>query len=171
MEQFGFLRASKHSRSASTGLPGASRSTRRTERTSSRRSSGKQDGFTLLETLTALGILALAFASLFGTFSTGLRAVRTADSYVEALNLAQSLLEEQTQSWTQKVGTSRGTHRELAWAVAVERAGISGIPSPKNGRWNLYRVKVRVTWKPNREINLETLKLGERSDRANQDST
>lgn len=139
-----------------------SRSTRRVER----KLSGKINGFTLLETLTALAILALAFASLLGTFSTGLRAVRTADSYVEALNLAQSLLEEQTQSLTQQIGTSQGTYKELAWAVAVEQASVSGIPIQNISRWELYRVTVRISWKPNREISLETLKLGKRRDHA-----
>ena len=128
-----------------------------------------KNGFTLLETLTALGILALAFASLLGTFSTGLRAVRTTDIYVQALNLAQSLLEEQTQSWTQQTGTSRGTFKELTWAVAVERTSISGIPIPNNSRWELYRVTVRISWRPNHEISLETLKLGKRRDRTTQD--
>lgn len=55
-------------------------------------SSGKANGFTLLETLVALTILSLSVATLFGIFSQTLGRTRDDNRAMQARVLAQSLL-------------------------------------------------------------------------------
>lgn len=110
----------------------------------------------------ALSILALALASLLGTFSNGLRAVRTSDDYVQALYLAQSLLAERVSSREQEIGIRRGTFDEMVWTVRIRRTEVSEVSSFTGLNWEPFHVTVQVSWSPNREIVLQTLKLGHR---------
>ena len=123
-------------------------------------------GFTLLESLVALSILAIAFASLLGSFSGGLRAVDTTDDYVSALNLAETLLADRTSSRDFSLGRNRGVDRKFTWTVDVDPAAPrEGAPETKIGDWNLFRISVRVAWSPKRDIRLEAFRLGKRRER------
>lgn len=122
-------------------------------------------GFTLLETLVALAILAIAFASLFGTFSGGLRAVDKTDNHITALHLAETLLVERSSSRDFTPGTRRGTDRRFKWSVSVEPAAPqSGAPETTAGEWSLFRISVRVAWSARGNLKLQTYRLGKRRE-------
>ena len=119
-----------------------------------------QLGFTLLETLTALTIAAFALTALFQNFSTGLRAVSITDDHTQARLLARALLSEHTQGWTKPPKSERGKYNNFAWEVSINQADAALLVQPAKSKWKLYHVAVRVSWQNNREIHLDTLKLG-----------
>jgi len=117
-------------------------------------------GFTLLETLTALTILAIALVSLFEAHASGLRTAGIAADYAEARIVAQALLAETVSGRGSSVISGRGRIGRFDWSidVAPERAPWSQIKSEKS--WRLHRVRVTVAWDKGRRIELDTLKLG-----------
>ncbi len=125
-------------------------------------------GFTLLETLVALSILTIAFSSLFGAFSGGLRAVKTSDDYIAALNLAETLLADHTGDRDFRPGKERGVSRQFSWTVDITPAGSSNGSSSENLEdWSLFNISVRVVWARKRELRLATIRLGKRRERDN----
>lgn len=130
------------------------------------RNLGGSAGFTLLETLVALSILAIAFSSLFGAFSGGLRAVKTSDDYIAALNLAETLLADNAGNRDFKLGTERGVARQFSWTIDITPAASSDGSSTNNPEdWSLFNISVRVAWARKRELRLATVRLGKRRGR------
>jgi prepilin-type N-terminal cleavage/methylation domain-containing protein len=117
-------------------------------------------GFTLLETLTALTILAIALVSLFEAHARGLHNAGIATDYAEARILAQGLLADTVSGRGGSVISGKGRIGRFDWSidVAPERAPWSEIKSEKS--WRLDRVRVTVAWDKDRRIELDTLKLG-----------
>lgn len=162
-------------RSASIGSPAASRQPPSTECTPC---SGEA-GFTLLETLTALAILAIALVSLYDAQSRGVRAADAVASHAEARIIAQSLLTEAQSPRGQAPVARRGKQGRYRWTVEVapEQSAWAQVASsndagaetqaPSNSdheamrrvAWQMYRVRVSVGWDHNRNIVLESLKL------------
>lgn len=140
---------------ASTGLPDASR---RAPSTEAKPADGEA-GFTLIETLTALTILAIALVSLFEAQATGLRTAGSAAEYAKARILAQSLLAETTAGWRGGALSRRGNDDGFDWTVDIARAP-SGPPANADTKWRLHQVRVAVDWGRDRHLQLDTLKLG-----------
>jgi prepilin-type N-terminal cleavage/methylation domain-containing protein len=141
-------------KSASTGSPAGSPPMRFPEM-SSRHSAG----FTLLETLIALTILAIALVSLFQAQSTGLRTVDAADNYGKARILAHALLANAMSGAGKPPRPADGREGAFVWSVSVSLASgdLAEIQSKRN--WRLHHIRVLVTWDRNRRIELESLKL------------
>lgn len=79
-----------------------------------------QSGFTLVEMLVALAIVALSFAVLFKVISDGLDRTRRAREEVLAAGHVQSLL-AQWEAAAPRPGTSSGKFADgISWSVAVE---------------------------------------------------
>lgn len=116
-------------------------------------------GFTLLETLTALTILAIAFVSLFDAQARGLRAAGAADSYAEARILAQALLADTVSGWNGALIPRKGSNGRFDWSIDVvpERAAWAEIKSET--KWRPFHIRVTVAW-DRRSVTLDTLKLG-----------
>ena len=121
------------------------------------------NGFTLLETLTALTILAIALTGLFQAHATATRSTGTADNYATARLIGEARLAEMATSWKGGRSTSKGTYGEFAWSFEAtpHEAPWAAIKSKEN--WRLYRLHVRVAWANGRELDLETLKLARES--------
>lgn len=125
-------------------------------------------GFTLLETLVALSILAIAFSSLFGAFSGGLRAVKTSDDYVAALNLAETLLADLAGNRDFRLGKTRGVARQFTWTIVIKPAvGSNELATNSLEDWSLFNISVRVAWDRKREVRLATVRLGKQRERDN----
>jgi len=140
----------------SIGLPVMSQS----NRSHKKNAHEGQQGFTLLETLTALTIAAFALTALFQTFTTGLRAVSITDDHTQARMLARALLSEHTQSWTKAPQSERGKYKNFAWEISINQADASLLEQSAKSKWRLYHVAVTVSWNNNRQITFQTLKLG-----------
>ena len=141
-------------RFVSTGSPDGSRRRRSIDR------GHPAAGFTLLETLTAMLILAIALVSLFDAQMRGLRAASATNSYAEARILGDALLADAVTGWTSAPRPRSGSTGRYRWAIAVAPAAGPWAQIKSKADWRLNHVRVTVAWDPDRSIVLDTLKLG-----------
>ena len=122
---------------------------------------GGTAGFTLLETMIAIVILALALTTIMQTFGSGLRGIQINDDHLKARLLAQSVLAEQTGGRTLTPNVTRGQYDKFAWRVLVEPAQPApGVAPSVQSVWRLFHIVVSVSWPRQRSLQLETLRLG-----------
>lgn len=118
-------------------------------------------GFTLLEAVVALAILAAAGMALFASVSQSMQMLQRADTARAqdgALRNALALL-EQVNPMERPSGTERLGRMEVRWTstpVEPERDTTTGYLQPGLHRVGLYDVKLelRVEGQPSREYNL-----------------
>ena len=145
----------------SAGLQAASH--KRACRPANRRRVGEH-GFTLLETLTAITILAIALTSLFGAYASGIKAARSGDEYTRAQILAQSLIAQITTASGRPPVSAVGTSGPFRWHVRVRFANTNLVGELTHERWVLYQIIAVVAWDANRTFELQTLKLARRPE-------
>jgi prepilin-type N-terminal cleavage/methylation domain-containing protein len=116
-------------------------------------------GFTLIEALAAITILALSLSVLLEVHDGGLRGATALNDRLRARLLAQSLLAEWSH-YRVHHGPSHGGSGRFTWAVSVVPfAGGGEAPAQEGARWMLHELTVTVAWPPAREIKLTTLRL------------
>lgn len=103
----------------------------------------RQAGFSLLEMLVAISILALALGSLYQAASGATRNVRTSERYAYGVELARSLLADNAMVSQQGVNTAGETAGGYQWRVQSQPRNIqrSGM-----GRAQLHDLEVGVAW-------------------------
>ena len=116
-------------------------------------------GYTLIEVLVAMTILAMVMTVLFRVFSGGLRNVGIAGDYAQAVAIAESQLAA-AHSGTLSPGTERGAvANRFAWTRAVRQFDVTDS-HPANVA--AYQVNVTVAWDQSgrtREVNLSSVLL------------
>ena len=116
-------------------------------------------GFTLLEALIAIVILALSLSALLQLYSTGLRGVANIDDHLRARLLAQSVMAEMSYDRRLRPGRLQGRADQFAWTLSITPFD-DGQPAPQQpGPWTLHRLALTVTWPQGRRIELQTLRL------------
>lgn len=117
---------------------------------------GRQGGFSLLEMLVAMSILAMALGALYQAASGATRNVRTAERYAYGVELARSLLAENTMVPASGVDAVGETAAGYEWRVtSVERGQQRG----QNPSVRVHDVVVVVSWfdgSKRREIHLDS---------------
>lgn len=103
----------------------------------------RQAGFSLLEMLVAISILALALGSLYQAASGATRNVRTSERYAYGVELARSLLADNAMVSQQGVNTAGETAGGYQWRVQSQprerqRGGVSQA--------QLHDLEVGVAW-------------------------
>ena len=123
-------------------------------------------GFTLLETLVAVTLLALLLGALMPVFQQGLEVLRRGDHHTRAVLLAQSLLERESLAPEAARGLDAGREgRDGDYRWAVERAPYDpaedgGPVIAEGGALGLVRATVTVTWPGNEAgVRISTLVL------------
>ncbi len=127
-----------------------------------------EDGFTLLETIAALAILALSFAAMHDAFSGGWRAINTVGGEANAVALARSLVAQAGVAAPLEDGERTGAVDGYNWTIETrsldrERVTLADTPT---GMPTAYRVGASVAWRPYplaplRSVRLDTIKLQE----------
>ena len=120
---------------------------------------GSDAGFTLLEILVALLILALVFGAVAQITQSGLRQLAAARARTAATLLAQSELARVGVVPPLQPGAEEGQAEPgLLWRSEIE---LVGGPETHLGLV-LYRVRVTVTWgpRPGDQLTLTTLRTG-----------
>lgn len=126
---------------------------------SSDRPANAQEGFTLLETLVGLTILAVALTALFGAYSDGTRASLTSNRFAGAQVMAQSLLAHATAHRNLPAARSSGTSGDYRWRIVARPMEQVIGATPNDNLWRLYHIKVTVGWDRSRKFELSTLHL------------
>lgn len=120
-------------------------------------------GFTLLEILVALTLLALLLSAVLPALQTGMNALRTGDDRLRALLLARSLLVEHSVDGdeTPSLDIPLAGNEPLAWRVErtpYEEEDELGSIDPE-ATLKLVRVTAIVTYDGDDEVRLSTLSL------------
>jgi type II secretion system protein I len=117
------------------------------------------NGFTLIEALAAIVILALALSALLSAHDTGLRGATAIDDHLLARTLAQSVLAQRSLDRAPQA-PSQGRSGRFTWTVSIAPyAGAVGTLHQQPGHWMLHELTVTVAWPPRRQIRLSTLRL------------
>jgi prepilin-type N-terminal cleavage/methylation domain-containing protein len=128
------------------------------------RTSTRDDGFTLVETLVALIVFVACYLVIHESLSLGWKGVRAAHSEEAALRIAQARLAAEGVETPLAEGTRSDTTGEgFAWTIEVRRhdgSGKEGTRPPLTGFW----VSVEVRWtdaqlRRARSLALTTFKL------------
>ncbi len=111
---------------------------------------GYATGFTLIEVVVAIAILAVGITVIIELFSGSLRLVRTSGEYTKAVNYARAKMEEVTVKPTMNEGTEEGEFDGVyRWQVDVKRVNIlpARIETDFKPPVELFQVKLIVLWK------------------------
>lgn len=120
-------------------------------------------GFTLLEVLVAMAILAVAVTAVMQLFGQGLRLARASGEQLTATLLASQKLTEIAEA-SLAPGTSQGVEGEYRWQAAVRPVpGLQPVELPEGLRptGQLVQVAVRVEWGRGKVVELTTLRTVE----------
>ena len=122
-------------------------------------------GYTLIEVLVAMVILALSLSVILRIFSVGLRNISVSEDYVRAILIAEAQLNSTGASTALAPNSTGGVvEQKFRWTQTVEDylpyASSEAIVVPINA----YSVTVAVEW-PHadsvRRVSLSSIKLGE----------
>ena len=116
-------------------------------------------GFTLLEALIAVVVLALMLGALLPSFGAGVRHAASLDDALRARLLAQSILSEATQGRRLPDGVTRGSFDIFAWDLTVAPLRTESIGDLGHEQWGLRRLDVRVSWPPRHQVVLTTARV------------
>jgi general secretion pathway protein I len=116
------------------------------------RSPRTQTGFSLIEVVVALAIVALMLGAIYQVSNGAVRSTVRTDNYLRALAMAQSRLAEASAMPVLKVGTVLGSTDGVAWSRSI-KPFAAPPPTPQT---RLYQVSVTAT-RSGSKVMLETL--------------
>lgn len=128
------------------------------------RSAGRRardEGFTLLEVLVALVVLATTVVAVLQLFGGGLRLARTAGDHTDAALLASAKLAE-LEPGPLTEGAVDGVEGPYRWIrrVTLDPSLLPAqLETPETVRMRLARVNVEVQWGQGRRFELATLRV------------
>lgn len=140
-------------RSASIGTPAACSS-----RSADCRA--KRSGFTLLEALVALALVAAFFATLAPFLFHARRIMDNAESRVAAHILLRTLLNAPFDRAHLANTTRGGVFNGLRWRIVVTPYAIDRAPADAADSWTAYRIVASVSAGRGQLISAETIRLG-----------
>jgi general secretion pathway protein I len=115
----------------------------------------KRAGFTLIEVIVAIAILAISLVMIMQLFSSGLRASRVSCDYTRAIVHAKDKMEEMSVTPIQDSGEFEDGFK---WESVVEP-----YKELEGSDFNLLKIKVKVLWsdalKRQRSVELVSLKV------------
>jgi general secretion pathway protein I len=119
-------------------------------------------GFSLLEMMVAISILAFALAALYQAASGATRNVRTDEKYAYSVELARSLLADNTAVPVSGVNKQGETAGGFEWRVATRPVSLPRGSLPVG---SLHEIEVVVSWvdgSKRREVVLDSVVEGMR---------
>lgn len=120
-------------------------------------------GFTLVEALVALTILAVSVAAIYQSYSTGLvSSDRSADVAMATLE-ARSKMAEVGITIPLEVGTTRGkTKRGAKWILKIDDNPVPLQAQSSSLGLKLYRITVSIESRAGRDLEFSTFRIGPR---------
>lgn len=127
-------------------------------------SGSRREGFTLIEVILTMTILAVGLVMILQLFSMGLRTSRTSCDYSTAVVYAKDVMEELSISPVQRSGLFEDKFEWESEVLPFEEYEKSF----ENTGFNLMKLKVKVSWEENRNkkksIQIVSLKAVETED-------
>jgi general secretion pathway protein I len=107
-------------------------------------------GFTLIEVVVAMALLAVGLTVIIELFSGGLRLGRTSMEYTKAVNYGRMKMEEIVVKQTMEEGSEEGKFDEtFRWQIETKKVDI--LPVEKGIDFKppaeLFQVKINILWK------------------------
>ena len=117
-------------------------------------------GFTILEVLIALAVVAVSIVAIGSVMSTNTRGVRVLENHVALMQTAQTVLATAIPPRPQLVPGSRsGQLHDFRWQVDVGPVGGDWDPGDADVAWNPELVTIRVRSASGATVDLKTVRL------------
>ncbi|WP_315742173.1 MULTISPECIES: type II secretion system protein J [unclassified Bradyrhizobium] len=117
-------------------------------------------GFTIIEVLIALAVVAVSIVAIGQVMSTNARGVRSLENHVALVQSAQTVLAMQIpQRSALAPGQLSGRNGETRWQIDIGPVGDDWISDKDDVNWIPELVKVRVRGPAGGMITLETVRL------------
>jgi general secretion pathway protein I len=117
-------------------------------------------GFTIIEVLVALVVVAVSIVAIGSVMSTNARGVRALESHVALLQSAQTVFVTAIPPRKELApGTLSGQLRDFRWQVDIGPVGSDWVVEGADVAWIPELVKVRVRSPSGATVNLETVRL------------
>jgi len=117
-------------------------------------------GFTMIEVLIALAVVAISLVAIGTVMSANARGVQTLESHVALQQAAQTILATAIPSRKQLApGTLSGELRGYRWKIDVDAVGGGWVANDDSVDWTPQRVKLRVRSPSGATVDLETVRL------------
>jgi general secretion pathway protein I len=117
-------------------------------------------GFTIIEVLIALAIVAVGIVGIGAVMSTNARGVRTLENHVALMQTAQTVLATAIPLRKDLApGTLSGQIRDYGWRVDIGPVGGGWIVNGSDAAWIPELVRVRVRSPSGATVDLETVRL------------
>ena len=127
-------------------------------------------GYTLIEVLVAMTILAMSLTVLFRIFSTGLRNVDISADYARAVIVAETQLAAAGLDVELRQGQTEGAVDErFYWMRTVENYALAGQSDDQKMPVSAFLVTVAVEWQRRgrtRQVSLNSIRLAPYADGA-----
>lgn len=119
---------------------------------------GGESGFSLVEVICAVAIMAFALVALYRGAGQSRHAAQYLETHLGARLIARSLIEDARQAPTVSPAHRTGDSGQYHWQLLIEPANVPGVKSVPGYRF--YHLQALVTWQPNGSFALDALKFG-----------
>jgi general secretion pathway protein I len=122
-------------------------------------------GFTLIEVLVALAVVAISLVSIGSVMATSMRGVRSMEQHVTLMESARAIANNLPPRAQLAPGTLTGEIYGNRWRVDVTPFSGGGVPYVAESQWLPQTVRIRLQSPTGASLSLETVRLQPRSGR------
>ena len=125
------------------------------------RSAAASGGFTLIEVVVAIAVLALVLGAIGGAVGTIVKGLRSVDRQLPLLETAQGLLAALPDRNALRPGAQRGTTGAVQWRIDVAplNGAAAGTGAAQSAKWMPLLVTVSVQGRDGPPVRLDTIRL------------
>jgi general secretion pathway protein I len=116
-------------------------------------------GFTLIEVLVAIAVLAVVLGAIGAVVGNTVRAIRSVDRRLPLLETAQSLIAALPTRDALQPGTQTGTSGEFRWRIDAVLLNRNVPDDAKAAKWMPLAITVRVQGNEGPPLRLDTVRL------------